>query len=281
MSTPVTLSIENHIAHVCLNRPEKWNAINEDMFKALAEVGEEICNNNTVRAVVLSGEGESFCAGIDLEIMQDSEWMSDPFGSGRGDNKPNFFQKPAYIWQQCNVPVICAIQGVAFGGGLQIALGADIRIIHPKAKLSVMEVKWGIIPDMSLSVTLPKLVRTDVAKELVFTGREAEAEEAHQLGLVTRVSDEPLAAALDLANEIASKSPDAIRAAKHLLNQCEHLSDIEALALEQELQTQIIGKLNNLAAVRAGLRNKEPQFIDSQFQPQSRPARSSQASRLN
>jgi enoyl-CoA hydratase/carnithine racemase len=161
------------------------------------------------------------------------------------------------------VPVICALHGVAFGGGLQVALGADIRLAAPNARLSVMEIKWGLVPDMSLTQTLRDLVRLDVAKELTFTGRIVGAEEARELGLVTRVVDEPLALALEMAREIAGKSPDAIRYGKKLLEESWHADPATGLGLEASLQSELIGSPNQLEAVKANFEERPPKFADS------------------
>ncbi len=174
----------------------------------------------------------------------------------------NLAQRVAYDWTQLPVPVIAAIHGVCFGGGLQIALGADIRIAAPDAKLSVMEIRWGLVPDMAITQTLPRLVRMDVAKELVFTGRRVSGEEAQELGLVTSVADDPLAAARALAADIAGRSPDAIRAGKRLLQEAWLAEPAAALLLESELQTALIGSPNQLAAVTAGLTKEPGEFVD-------------------
>ncbi|RMF17459.1 MAG: crotonase/enoyl-CoA hydratase family protein, partial [Candidatus Dadabacteria bacterium] len=174
----------------------------------------------------------------------------------------NMFQRPGYDWKRLPVPVIAAIHGHCYGGGLQIALGADIRIAAPDTQMSVMEIKWGLIPDMSGTQTLRDLVRIDVAKELTFTGRIVEAEEAAQLGLVTRVAEDPKAAAMELAQTIASKSPDAIRAGKRLFNAVWHGSDVDGLALEAELQQTLIGSANQMEAVMANMQKRAPKFRD-------------------
>jgi len=171
MSELVTVHIENHIAHVSLNRPEKFNALSWPMFEAIADTGQALAGNRDVRAVILSGAGDHFCAGLDLENFATMPPGEDLFGPGRGGFWPNYYQRPAAVWREVPVPVICALHGVAYGGGLQIALGADIRIAQPDARLSVMEIKWGIIPDMAATQTLRNLVRLDIAKDLTFTGR--------------------------------------------------------------------------------------------------------------
>ena len=184
------LPLKTAVADVRLNRTDKYNALSPAMFQAIIETGESLAQRRDVRAVVLSGNGPGFCAGLDMGSFQG---MSDAGGSGKAsegllarDERPeNHAQRPAYVWKRMPVPVIAALHGVAFGGGAQIALGADIRFAAPDAKLSVMEIKWGLIPDMSLTQTLRTLVPLDVAKELTFTGRILSGTEAKQLGLVT------------------------------------------------------------------------------------------------
>ncbi len=175
---------------------------------------------------------------------------------------PNWFQRAAYEWLRLPMPVIAAVHGNCLGGGLQIALGADIRVAAPDARLSVMEVKWGLIPDMSITRTLPRLVGIDVAKELTYTARVVSGEEAARLGLVTRLADDPLAAATELATAIASRSPDAVRSAKRLYDESWTLPAQDSLALEAELQMKLIGSPNQLAAVTAGVTKEPAEFTD-------------------
>jgi len=273
MSDRVRVSIEKGVADVRLARPDKMNALDNDMFVALAETGRQLAADASVRAIVLSGEGRAFCAGLDFSNFA-------AMGSGGGasksgearprvnllasldDTPANTAQTPAWIWQEVPQPVIAAVHGVAYGGGLQIALGADIRIVARDARMSVMEIKWGLVPDMSATQTLRHLVRLDVAKELTFTGRIVEGQEAVDLGLATRVSDHPLDDALELAATIASKSPSAIRASKRLLNETRHLNVADGLALEAQLQVGLIGKPNQVEAVRANLEKRPPLFED-------------------
>jgi enoyl-CoA hydratase/carnithine racemase len=180
------------------------------------------------------------------------------------DRLANMAQRVTYDWSLVPAPVIAAIHGNCFGGGLQIALGADIRIAAPDAKLSILEIKWGLVPDMGITQTLPRLVPIDVAKELTFSGRIVSGTDAHALGLVTRTADDALAAALALADEIAQKSPDAVRAAKRLYDETWESNDAAtALVLESELQTALIGSPNQIAAVVAGMSGEKPVFVDS------------------
>jgi enoyl-CoA hydratase/carnithine racemase len=215
-----------------------------------------------VRAVVLSGEGRSFCAGLDFQsVLAEGRPIEDSFLRRDGEIA-NDFQRVAYGWQQLPVPVIAAVQGNCLGGGCQIALAADIRIAAPDLRLSVLEIKWGLIPDMGLTQSLPRLVGIDVAKELTFSGRIVEAEEALELGLVTRLSEEPLTAAEQLAAEIAERSPDAIRRDKLLFERTWNAPAAEALALEEELQRELLGSPNQLAAVEAAIAGRSAEFSD-------------------
>ncbi|HEY8429150.1 MAG TPA: crotonase/enoyl-CoA hydratase family protein, partial [Sandaracinaceae bacterium] len=211
---------------------------------------------------VLSGEGKAFCAGLDFTAFVSSAESAPKLLAGRGESPANLAQRAAWIWREVPVPVIAAIHGVAFGGGLQIALGADLRYVHPEAQLSVMEIKWGLVPDMGASKTLLDLVPLDVAKELTFTGRIVSGTEAVRLGLATRASDDPVAAALETARAIAEKSPHAIRAAKRLLEAAPRLGVREAFELETELQLSLLGSPNQLEAVQANFEKRAPRFRD-------------------
>lgn len=251
------------VATVTMARADKHNALDQAMFDGLTDAAEQVAANTSVRAVVLHGEGKSFCSGLDI-----ASFMAGSGGTGvlltrDGDRLANFAQRVTYDWSVVPAPVIAAIHGNCFGGGLQIALGADVRIAAPDARLSIMEVKWGLVPDMGITQTLPRLLSIDVAKELTFTGRIVSGSEASALGLVTRVADDPLASALELANEIAQKSPDAVQAAKRLYNETWVSDDAgAALARESELQTGLIGKPNQVAAVLAGMSGEQPVFVD-------------------
>ncbi len=261
----VRIEVADHIATVTLARPQKHNALDRAMFDAIADAAAQVGATTGVRAVVLHGEGPSFCSGLDISSLAAEPPSSSPDDGllARADGqRANRAQRPCTDWIDLPVPVIAAIHGVCFGGGLQIALGADVRIAAPDARLSVMEVKWGLVPDMGITSTLPRLVRIDVAKELSYTGRIVSGTEAAALGLVTCVADDPLAAAQELAAEIAGRSPDAVRAAKTLFNDAWQASAPEALVLESELQTALLGSPNQLAAVMAGAMREVPVFVD-------------------
>lgn len=256
----VQVTIENHVAHVILNRPEKMNALSMPMFDAVIAAGQALRNNRDVRAIVLSGAGRAFCAGLDLSNFTDPAAFSDPFGEGKGGFWPNYYQQPGYVWKKMPVPVIAALHGVVFGGGIQIALGADIRIAHPETRLSVMEIRWGLIPDMSGSQTLRDLVRLDIAKELIFSGRIVEGAEAERIGLVTRLCDDPVTEALALAKDIAARNPDAIMYGKYLLEHAWHGEEQEGLRMEEKLQEKLLKSHNQVEAVMAAMQKREGEF---------------------
>jgi enoyl-CoA hydratase/carnithine racemase len=263
MDTRVQVDIDNHVAEVRLDRPDKHNAIDMQMFDDLAEAGLRLSRESSLRAVILAGAGDNFCAGIDLEVFSDPVAAIDPASMAPQDDSPaNRFQRAAFAWREVPVPVICAIRGVAFGGGAQIALGADLRYAAPDARLSIMEIRWGLIPDLAISVTADNLVREDQLRELAYTGRVVSAGEALRLGLVTAIHDDPLGAARDTAGVIASRSPDAIRAMKSMFNARRDLDTERALALEARLQSGIIGRPDQVEAVRANLEGREPDFKD-------------------
>ena len=262
----VTVEITSGVADVRLARPDKRNALDGAMFAGLVTAGERLKSEPGVRAVVLSGEGPDFCAGLDFgsfAAMRDGERLSAlvdlPAGSGPARATG---QRAAYVWTEIPVPVIAAVTGNALGGGLQIALGADIRIVTPDARLSVMEIKWGLVPDMTGTQLLPELVGRDVAKELTFSGRVVRGEEAVALGLATRVDPDPRQAALELARIIAGRSPDAIRAAKRLLDLAGRVDLETGFAAEQEEIGALIGRPNQAEAVAAEFGKRPPRFTD-------------------
>jgi len=249
-----------------MNRPGKRNALDGAMFAGLVTAGERLKSEPGVRAVVLSGAGPDFCAGLDFgsfAAMRDGERLSAlvelPPGTGPARAAG---QRAAYVWTEIPVPVIAAVTGNALGGGLQIALGADIRIVAPDARMSVLEIRWGLVPDMTGSQLLPELVGRDVAKELTFSGRVVRGEEAVALGLATRVDPDPHKAALELARIIADRSPDAIRAAKRLLDLAGRVDLETGFAAEQEEIGALIGSPNQAEAVAAEFARRPPRFAD-------------------
>tara|TARA_A100001037_G_scaffold304401_1_gene341056 strand:- start:1618 stop:2421 length:804 start_codon:yes stop_codon:yes gene_type:complete len=262
----VQIKIDKGVADVRLNRPEKYNALNSDMFSAINEATENLRNMSELRAVVLSGNGAGFCAGLDMASFQS---MSDNSNNNlqktldsKNDGPENEVQRPAYGWKELPVPVIAAIHGVAYGGGCQIALGADIRFAAPESKISILEIKWGLIPDMSITQSLRDLVPQDIAKELTFTGRVLDGREANAIGLVTHVSEDPLSSAMELAREIAQKSPDAVRAAKRLYQETWHADTKTGLALEASLQKSLLGTKNQIEAIMANFEERDANFED-------------------
>jgi enoyl-CoA hydratase/carnithine racemase len=263
MTECVSIAIENRIARVTLNRPDKHNAVDLAMFEALGEAGRQIATDTSIRAVVLEGAGSNFCAGIDTSLFQGGESVVGPDSMApRGGSPANLFQLAAYVWREVPVPVICSIAGIAYGAGLQIALGADIRFARPDARFSVMEIKWGLIPDMAISTTLTRCMPADRIKELACTGRVFDGAEACELGLVTALHDDPSQHALDTAQRIAARSPDAVRAIKHLFDKAWNIPDRDALKLEASLQSTLLGGANQVEAVMANIEDRPPDFSD-------------------
>lgn len=250
---PVDVQISHHVAEVCLRRPEKHNGLNLSMFRELNAALDRLAGEDSLRAVVLRGEGPSFCAGLDVaSVTRDGVGPDDLLIPVEG-SLANLAQRAAYGWTELPVPVIAALHGHCLGAGLQIALGADIRFASPDLVVSVMEIKWGLIPDMGITQTLPRLVRADIAKELVWTGRLVQAQEAEQLGLVTRVVEDPSSAAHTMAAQIAARSPDAIRAGKHLLTEAWNADASVGLQLEETLQRGLFVSPEHLSATKSGL----------------------------
>jgi len=269
MEERVSISISEGVADVRLVRADKMNALDQAMFEALVAATERLAKDKSVRVVVLSGEGRAFCAGLDMgrfAAMKEKGGNGIPGGENRDLTKrthgqANFPQAAVWGWRQLPVPVIAAVHGVAFGGGFQLSLGADMRFLSPDARMSVMEIKWGLVPDMAGTPILASLVRDDILRDLTYTGRIFSAQEAMTYGLATRICDDPRAAALDVAREIAGKSPDAIRAAKRLLNNLS-VDPGPALLAESVEQQKLIGSANQTEAVRANLEKRAPKYVD-------------------
>lgn len=267
MSDRVTITINDGIADVKLTRADKRNALDGDMFVALAEAGERLKTEPGVRVVVLSGDGASFCAGLDMASMQAIGNTEPTVDSGNpGEMKDgritHLGQQVCWVWQELPMPVIAAVHGHALGGGLQIALGADIRIVHPDTKLSVREVYWGLVPDMTGTFMLSKLVRPDIARELTYTARIFSGAEGAELGLVTKLSDDPYADAHEMAREIAGRSPGAVRGAKELFNALDHDGAADAFAAERRVIGSQIGSKNQIESVTASFEKRDPEFVD-------------------
>jgi len=264
MNKRVTVTKKNHIATVVLTRPEKMNALDQAGFEQLTEAATNIGNDDRVRAVLIHADGDNFCSGADKSFLQSA--VADPtvfsqkaFELSNGETA-NEFQKPAMLWYQLDVPVIVCVQGIVYGAGLQLALAGDIRVGAESTIMSLFEIHWGLIPDMGMSQTLPRLVRADIATELVLTGREVEAQEALSIGLLTHLESDPLRAATALAEQIASKSPDAIRRGKRLLRESARMNIAESLALEARLQSELVGTPNQIEAAMANLQKRKPKF---------------------
>lgn len=249
----VSVTYENHIAHVRLTRADKMNAVDQAMIDAIINAGQEVAASDA-RVVVLSGEGNAFCAGIDISglsgmIGKDPAELLLPRTHGEGST--NQWQEVAMIWHRLEIPVIAALHGAVYGAGMQLALGADIRIASPDAKFAVMEMKWGIVPDMGGMVLLPPLVRSDVLRQLTYTATPIKADRAEKWGLVTELAEDPLAAAMDLAGVIAGKSPSAIKAAKRLISLAETADAQAVLNAESQEQAELMGKPHQMEVVAA------------------------------
>lgn len=260
--TRVTTTYDNHIAFVTLTRPDKMNAVDQDMIDAIIEAGQEVAASDA-RVVVLSGEGKAFCAGIDITglsamIGKDPAELIMPRTHGEGTT--NQWQEVAMIWARLGIPVIAALHGAVYGAGMQIALGADIRIAAPDTKLAVMEMKWGIVPDMGGMVLLPRLVRDDVLRRLTYTAEPIDAAQAERRGLVTEIADEPLATATALANTIAGKSPSAIKAAKRLISYAQTASAHDVLDAESRAQSDLLGKPHQMEVIAAEFGKRPAKF---------------------
>ena len=261
----VTIDIVDGIADVRMNRADKRNALDNAMFTSLAAAGEYLKTNSEIRAVVLSGDGASFCAGLDFGSFQamaqgpksDGNVNAGVMTEGR---ITHLAQQVCWVWQEVPVPVIAAVHGHALGGGMQIALGADIRYIHPDTQLSVREVHWGLIPDMTGTLMLSRLVRPDIAKELVFTAKIISGKEGYEIGLATHLSENPHADAMVLAREIAGRSPDAVRGAKKLLNLQANDGAAQQFANEREVIGRLIGQANQAEAVMSHFEKRPPNF---------------------
>lgn len=267
MEDRIRLSITDGIADVRLNRPDKMNALDPAMFKAIADVAANLKQNNSVRAVILSGTGRAFCAGLDVEritALTKGESLL-PFAdlTQRTHGVANYVQHVVWVWRELAVPVIAAVHGVAYGGGLQLALGADLRYVAPGTRLGLIESNWGLVPDMAGTQLMRLLVREDFVRELTYTGRIFSAEDALAYGFATRLTPDPLAEALATARDIAGRNPHAIRAAKRLLNQAGASGALSALTAETDEQRALIGSPNQIEAVRANLEKRLPKFADA------------------
>lgn len=256
----VSVEYIDHVAHVTLTRGDKMNALDDAMVQAIIAAGQEVAASDA-RAVVLSGEGKSFCAGLDVASfakmgqIDPTEWLM-----ARTHGDTNDMQEIAMVWRRVPVPVVAALQGAVYGGGLQLALGADIRIAAPDTKLSLMEMKWGLVPDLGGMALLPHLVRSDVLRQLTYTALPIHADQGERWGLVTSLSDDPLAEARALADEIAGKSPQAIRAAKRLIDFAENNARGDVLLAESRESAALIGKPDQMETIAAQMQGRKPVF---------------------
>ncbi|MET0182406.1 MAG: crotonase/enoyl-CoA hydratase family protein [Caulobacterales bacterium] len=269
MKDRVSISIENGVADVRMVRADKMNALDPAMFAALVEAGETLRGDRSVRAAVLSGVGRAFCAGLDTESIQNilqgdgSLRTSIVAPSPRSPLGANMLQQAAMIWREIEIPVIAAVHGSAFGGGFQLALGADMRFLTPDVKMAVMEIRWGLVPDMGGIALLRSLVRDDVARDLTYSGRIINGEEAVRLGVATRVCADPLSEALAYANDIAGRNPHAVRGAKRLFNLSAALASQTAILMQESVeQGALIGSPNQKEAIAANLEKRAPKFED-------------------
>ncbi|WP_293876598.1 MULTISPECIES: crotonase/enoyl-CoA hydratase family protein [unclassified Sphingomonas] len=259
MNDRVTLTVTGGIADVRLARADKMNAIDPAMFEGIGATIDALADRTDVRCVVLSGEGRGFCAGLDMESMARGGSGTSQERNAQGSILP---QHVTWGWRQLPMPVIAAVHGVAFGGGFQIMSGADIRIAAPTTRFAIRETHWGLVPDMAGFPIWRGLVRDDVLRELVYTAREFDADEALRHGFVTRLTADPLAEAMALAQAIVARSPHAVRGAKRLLNMAHDADPRAMLAAETEEQLKVIGKPNMMEAVAANMGKRPPVFVD-------------------
>jgi enoyl-CoA hydratase/carnithine racemase len=264
MNDRVVIHLDSEgVAEVRLNRADKMNAIDSAMIGGILAAQDRLRAEPRLRAVVLYGEGRAFCAGLDISRFRNMGTEESGRGYSLADRThgiANAPQRTAWGWRDLPVPVIAAVHGVAFGGGLQIALGADIRCVTSDVKLSVMEIKWGLVPDMAGIALLRELVRDDVARELTYSGRIIDGDEAVRLGLATWAGADPLAHAREMASSIARRSPDAIRAAKRLLNRSSDDDAAAILVSESREQERLMGSPNQIEAVRSEMEKRAAAF---------------------
>ena len=248
-SERVLITIEDGIAIVTLNRPDKYDGLDMPMFEAITRAAKTLKKDRSVRAIILNGAGDAFCSGLDVKTVSKNPVNFLKLLVKPGRRISNLAQNVGYLWRDVPAPVIAVTHGYCFGGGFQIALGADFRFSTSDCEFSIMESKWGLIPDMSLTVTLRELVPIDLAKELTMTARRFDGTEAKAMGLVSRVSDDPMAEAMNFARELAERSPDAVAASKLLFNRSWNATDRTALDWETKLQKKVLGRANQRIAV--------------------------------
>jgi len=262
MTDRISMEFANGVADVRLARADKMNALDPAMFEALVAACDRLSTERGLRAVVLSGEGRAFCAGLDMSSFAAMKHGGIRNIEARTRGISNAFQYAVLGWRELAVPVIAAVHGVAFGGGFQLALGADVRYVAEDTRMSIMEIKWGLIPDMGGTILMRRLARDDVVRELTYSGRIFSAAEAQAYGFATRLCADPRAEALAFARQIAERSPDAIRAAKRLFNTAAGDDVAACLLAESREQARLIGSANQTEAVVANLEKRAPQFAD-------------------
>ncbi|MEQ1440186.1 crotonase/enoyl-CoA hydratase family protein [Fontimonas sp. SYSU GA230001] len=260
MEPRVLVEVRDGIATVTMNRPDKINGLDYEMFVGLVDAARRIRRDRSVRAVILRGAGRGFCAGLDFKSWGRQRGRMMRSFIKWGFAKTNLYQRAAWCWRELPVPVIAVVHGACYGGGLQIALGADFRIATPDADLSVMEAKWGLIPDMSGSVSLRELLPMDQALRLTMTGERFSGLRANELGLVTEIADDPLSAAQALARQLATRSPDALALTKALFHRSWTASERRAFRIESALQLRLLLGDNHKEAVRANMDQRPPVF---------------------
>lgn len=260
MEDRVAITLADGVAEVRLARAAKMNAIDAPMFAQIADTIAALATRAEVRVVILSGEGKAFCAGLDMAAMAGG-------GSGllteeRTHGAANLVQQAAWGWRTLPMPVIAAVHGVAFGGGFQIMSGADIRLAHPTTRFAIREMHWGLVPDMAGVALWRGMVRDDVLRELTYTAREFSAEEAQAFGFVTRLTEDPMGSARDLARVIAARSPDAVREAKGLFAVAADGDAATILRAESAAQLRLMRRANQREAVMANLEKRAARFAD-------------------
>jgi enoyl-CoA hydratase/carnithine racemase len=271
MEQRIRVTMKDGVADVRLSRPDKMNALDQAMFDALVETGSSLARQPGLRAVVISGEGRAFCAGLDMGRFAQMAGPAEGRNSAstelrlgtRSHGIANAAQYAVLVWQDIPVPVIAAVHGVAFGGGFQLALGADMRFVAADTKMSIMEIKWGLVPDMGGMLLMPRLARGDVIRELTYSGRVFSGTEALTLGFATRICADPYAEALAYAREVAGRSPHAVRANKRLMKVMEAGDAAAILRAESDEQVRLIGSANQKEAVQANLQRRAPIFAET------------------
>ena len=260
MNQRVKVEVKDQVATVTLNRADKLNALDFEMLQGLVDAAKKIKKDRTLRAVILVGDGRAFCAGLDFPSVTKNPWrfLGAIFKYG---TQTNLFQEVAWCWRKLPIPVIAVIRGHCYGGGFQIALAADFRFASEECSFSIMEAKWGLIPDMSATVTLRELVSIDVAKELTMTGRVFSSGEALKYGLISRVCADPMQEAYDLVTEIKTRSPESVSMTKKLFQATWHASVRKAFAIESFYQFKLLVGKNQRISMRANFKKETPSFL--------------------